>query len=184
MRHLIRRGKLLYVEKTERDAVHPNLSQNGINHLMRQDDMTSHLEEVEESVDAEPVLLDDDSPGYRDISPSAYHRRSPPHRSVSESELTRFPAAPAAAPGCLSGVCLFPPKPKGSALIFELVLALLPRLHHCGPSAAFIKRRVITCLLTHLSARCGGLSLHLAAGDADHMPRAACASPCRMVDVE
>lgn len=75
-------------------AVHPNLSQNGINHLMRQDDMTSHLEEVEESVDAEPVLLDDDSPGYRDISPSAYHRRSPPHRSVSESELTRVRARP------------------------------------------------------------------------------------------
>uniref|UniRef100_A0A3P9I8J2 Sterile alpha motif domain containing 12 n=1 Tax=Oryzias latipes TaxID=8090 RepID=A0A3P9I8J2_ORYLA len=71
------------------EAVHPSLSQNGINHLMRQEDMTSHLEEVEESVDIEPVLRDDNSPGFRDISPSVYHRRSPPHRSVSESELTR-----------------------------------------------------------------------------------------------
>lgn len=53
------------------------------------EDMTSQLEEEEESVDAGAVLLDDDSPGYQDVSPHMYQRRSPPHRSVSESELTR-----------------------------------------------------------------------------------------------
>lgn len=53
------------------------------------EDMTSQLEEDEESVDSGPVLLDDDSPGYQDVSPPMYQRRSPPHRSVSESELTR-----------------------------------------------------------------------------------------------
>ncbi|KAF0024377.1 hypothetical protein F2P81_023179 [Scophthalmus maximus] len=70
-------------------AVHCNLSQNGIDHQMRPEDMTSQLEEEEESVDAGGVLLDEDSPTYQDVSPPVYHRRSPPHRSVSESELTR-----------------------------------------------------------------------------------------------
>ncbi|AWP21405.1 putative sterile alpha motif domain-containing protein 12-like [Scophthalmus maximus] len=70
-------------------AVHCNLSQNGIDHQMRPEDMTSQLEEEEESVDAGGVLLDDDSPTYQDVSPPVYHRRSPTHRSVSESELTR-----------------------------------------------------------------------------------------------
>lgn len=70
-------------------AVHCNLSQNGIDHQMCPEDMTSQLEEEEESVDAGAVLLDDDSPGYQDVSPPMYQRRSPPHRSVSESELTR-----------------------------------------------------------------------------------------------
>lgn len=75
-------------------AVHCNLSQNGIDHQMRPEDMTSQLEEEEESVDAGGVLLDDDSPTYQDVSPPVYHRRSPPHRSVSESELTRVRADP------------------------------------------------------------------------------------------
>ncbi|KAI3358745.1 hypothetical protein L3Q82_015149, partial [Scortum barcoo] len=70
-------------------AVHCNLSQNGIDHQMCPEDMTSQLEEDEELVDAGAVLLDDDSPSYQDISPPMYQRRSPPHRSVSESELTR-----------------------------------------------------------------------------------------------
>lgn len=71
-------------------AVHCNLSQNGIDHQLCPEDMTSQLEEDEESVDAGPVLLDDDGgPGYRDLSPPPYQRRSLPHRSVSESELTR-----------------------------------------------------------------------------------------------
>uniref|UniRef100_A0A4W6DQ64 Uncharacterized protein n=1 Tax=Lates calcarifer TaxID=8187 RepID=A0A4W6DQ64_LATCA len=71
------------------EAVHCNLSQNGIDHQMCPEDMTSQLEEEEESVDAGAVLLDDDSPSYHDVSPPMYQRRSPPHRSVSESELTR-----------------------------------------------------------------------------------------------
>ncbi|XP_028316374.1 sterile alpha motif domain-containing protein 12 [Gouania willdenowi] len=72
------------------EAVHCNLSQNGMEHHVYQEDMMSHLEDDEQSVDGSPPLLDDDSPGYRDISPPMYHhRRSPPHRSVSESELTR-----------------------------------------------------------------------------------------------
>lgn len=53
------------------------------------EDVTSQLEEEDESVDAGAVLLDDDSPSYQDVSPPMYQRRSPPHRSVSESELTR-----------------------------------------------------------------------------------------------
>lgn len=72
-----------------RPAVHCNLSQNGIDHQLRPEDMTSQLEEDEELVDAEAVLLDDDSPSYPDLRRPSYHRRSPPHRSVSESELTR-----------------------------------------------------------------------------------------------
>ncbi|XP_060915382.1 sterile alpha motif domain-containing protein 12 isoform X3 [Labrus mixtus] len=72
------------------EAVHCNLSQNGIDHQMCPEDLTSQLEEEEEeSVDGVPVLLDDDSPIYQDVSPPVYQRRSPPHRSVSESELSR-----------------------------------------------------------------------------------------------
>ncbi|XP_054462547.1 sterile alpha motif domain-containing protein 12 [Anoplopoma fimbria] len=71
------------------EAVHCNLSQNGIDHQMCPEDMTSQLEEDEESVDAGTVLLDDDSPSYQDVSPPMYQRRPPPHRSVSESELSR-----------------------------------------------------------------------------------------------
>ncbi|XP_034747952.1 sterile alpha motif domain-containing protein 12 isoform X4 [Etheostoma cragini] len=70
------------------EAVHCNLSQNGGDHQMCPDDMTSQLEEEEESVDG-PLLLDDDSTSYQDVSPPIYRRRSPPHRSVSESELSR-----------------------------------------------------------------------------------------------
>uniref|UniRef100_A0A3Q2QH76 Sterile alpha motif domain containing 12 n=1 Tax=Fundulus heteroclitus TaxID=8078 RepID=A0A3Q2QH76_FUNHE len=84
--HLI--GGILWIQNPMR-AVHCNLSQNGIDHQLRPEDMTSQLEEDEELVDAEEVLLDDDSPSYSDIPRPSYHRRSPPHRSVSESELTR-----------------------------------------------------------------------------------------------
>ncbi|XP_049891131.1 sterile alpha motif domain-containing protein 12 [Epinephelus moara] len=84
--HLI--GGILWIQNPMR-AVHCNLSQNGIDHQMCPEDMTSQLEEEEESVDAGPVLLDDDSPSYHDVSPPMYQRRSPPHRSVSESELSR-----------------------------------------------------------------------------------------------
>lgn len=86
---------MLYILRTNlvvlspHPAVHCNLSQNGIDHQMCPEDMTSQLEEEEESVDAGAVLLDDDSPSYQDVSPPMYTRRSPPHRSVSESELTR-----------------------------------------------------------------------------------------------
>ncbi len=72
-----------------RTAVHCNLSQNGIDHQMCPEDVTSQLEEEEDSVDAGAVLLDNDSPSYPNTSPPMYQRRSPPHRSVSESELTR-----------------------------------------------------------------------------------------------
>ncbi|XP_043994962.1 sterile alpha motif domain-containing protein 12 isoform X3 [Gambusia affinis] len=84
--HLI--GGILWIQNPMR-AVHCNLSQNGIDHQLRPEDMTSQLEEDEELVDAEAVLLDDDSPSYPDLRRPSYHRRSPPHRSVSESELTR-----------------------------------------------------------------------------------------------
>ncbi|KAK1880557.1 Eisosome protein SEG1, partial [Dissostichus eleginoides] len=70
-------------------AVHSNLSQNGIDHQMCPEDMTSQPEEEEESVDAGSLLLDDDSPSYQDVSPLMYQRRAPPQRSVSESELSR-----------------------------------------------------------------------------------------------
>lgn len=73
-------------------AVHCNLSQNGINHQISPEEMTSQLEEEEDSLDGGAVLLDDDSPKYQDVSPPVYQRRSPPHRSVSESELTRVRA--------------------------------------------------------------------------------------------
>ncbi|KAK5883394.1 hypothetical protein CesoFtcFv8_019730 [Champsocephalus esox] len=71
------------------EAVHCNLSQNGIDHQMCPEDMTSQPEEEEESVDAGSLLLDDDSPSYQDVSPLMYQRRAPPQRSVSESELSR-----------------------------------------------------------------------------------------------
>ncbi|XP_016426135.1 sterile alpha motif domain-containing protein 12-like isoform X2 [Sinocyclocheilus rhinocerous] len=64
-------------------AVHCNLTQNGIDHQVCAEDVTSHLEEV--SVDHG---LDDDSQGFQDRSPG-FQRRSPPQRSVSESELCR-----------------------------------------------------------------------------------------------
>lgn len=71
-------------------AVHCSLSQNGIDHQMCPEDMTSQLEEEEEFVDGGAILLDDGSgPSFRAVSPPAYQRRSPPQRSVSESELTR-----------------------------------------------------------------------------------------------
>ncbi|KAF3834102.1 hypothetical protein F7725_025306 [Dissostichus mawsoni] len=70
-------------------AVHCNLSQNGIDHQMCPEDMTSQPEEEEESVDAGSLLLDDDSLSYQDVSPLMYQRRAPPQRSVSESELSR-----------------------------------------------------------------------------------------------
>ncbi|KAI4872674.1 hypothetical protein NFI96_002525, partial [Prochilodus magdalenae] len=67
-------------------AVHCNLSQNGIDHQVCTEDVTSNLEE--EPVDHVPGL-DDDSPGFQDQSPGFQHR-SPPQRSVSESELSRI----------------------------------------------------------------------------------------------
>lgn len=70
-------------------AVHCNLSQNGIDHQMCPEDMTSQLEEEEEFVDGGAVLLDEDGPSFRGVSPPPYQRRSAPQRSVSESELTR-----------------------------------------------------------------------------------------------
>ncbi|KAK6327327.1 hypothetical protein J4Q44_G00029720 [Coregonus suidteri] len=81
--HLI--GGILWIQNPMR-AVHCNLSQNGIDHqMMCPDDVTSHLEE--EPLD-QGAMLDDDSPTYQDVRPE-YQRRSPPHRSVSESELSR-----------------------------------------------------------------------------------------------
>lgn len=66
-------------------AVHCNLSQNGMDHQMCPDDVTSHLEE--EPLD-QGAMLDDDSPTYQDVSPG-YQRHPPPQRSLSESELSR-----------------------------------------------------------------------------------------------
>ncbi|XP_013877908.1 sterile alpha motif domain-containing protein 12 isoform X3 [Austrofundulus limnaeus] len=83
--HLI--GGILWTQNPMR-AVHCNLSQNGLDHQMCPDDMMSQLER-EESVDSESAQLDDDSPSYQELARPVYHRRSPPHRSVSESELTR-----------------------------------------------------------------------------------------------
>lgn len=57
------------------------------------EDMTSQLEEEEEFVDGGAVLLDQDGPSFRDVSPPAFQRRSAPQRSVSESELTRVRAS-------------------------------------------------------------------------------------------
>ncbi|XP_077447217.1 sterile alpha motif domain-containing protein 12 isoform X1 [Stigmatopora argus] len=84
--HLI--GGILWIQNPMR-AVHCTLSQNGIDHQMYPEDVESQVDEVEESVDGPPVLLDDDSPSYHDISPSIFQHRLPPYRSVSESELTR-----------------------------------------------------------------------------------------------
>ncbi|XP_016136752.1 sterile alpha motif domain-containing protein 12-like isoform X2 [Sinocyclocheilus grahami] len=78
--HLI--GGILWIQNPMR-AVHCNLTQNGIDHQVCAEDVTSHLEEV--SVDHG---LDDDSPGFQDQSPG-FQRRSPPQRSISESELSR-----------------------------------------------------------------------------------------------
>lgn len=55
--------------------------------------MTSQLEEEEEFVDGGAVLLDQDGPSFRDVSPPAFQRCSAPQRSVSESELTRVRAS-------------------------------------------------------------------------------------------
>lgn len=71
------------------EAVHCNLSQNGLDHQLCPEDPASRLDEDEDSVDGGPVLLDPDGPAYQDISPPPYRRRSPPRRSVSESELSR-----------------------------------------------------------------------------------------------
>lgn len=98
--HLI--GGIQWVQNPMR-AVHCSLSQNGLDRPLHPDDMTSQLDEEEESVDTGPLPRDDVSPGYEDmgrgyhdispgyhdVSPPVYHRRSPPHRSVSESELTK-----------------------------------------------------------------------------------------------
>lgn len=65
------------------EAVHCNLSQNGIDHQVCSEDVPSHLEEV--CVDPG---LDDDGSAFHDQSPG-FQRRSPPQRSVSESELSR-----------------------------------------------------------------------------------------------
>lgn len=53
------------------------------------EDQESNFQLGDDDQRAGPVLLDDDSPGFRDVSPPPYQRRSLPHRSVSESELTR-----------------------------------------------------------------------------------------------
>nr|XP_057903642.1 sterile alpha motif domain-containing protein 12 isoform X1 [Doryrhamphus excisus] len=84
--HLI--GGILWIQNPMR-AVHCNLSQNGIEHQMCPEHVESQLDEEEESVDGPSMLLDDDSPSYPDISPTIFPGRLPPHRSVSESELTR-----------------------------------------------------------------------------------------------
>ncbi|KAI2652911.1 Sterile alpha motif domain-containing protein 12 [Labeo rohita] len=75
-------------EVSSMPTVHCNLTQNGIDHQVCTEDVTSHLEEV--SVDHG---LDDDSPGFQDQSPG-FQRRSPPQRSVSESELSRLTFPP------------------------------------------------------------------------------------------
>ncbi|XP_066531939.1 sterile alpha motif domain-containing protein 12 isoform X2 [Hoplias malabaricus] len=67
------------------EAVHSNLSQNGIDHQVCTEDVTSSLEE--EPID-HGLALEDDSPGFQEQSPG-FHHRSPPQRSVSESELSR-----------------------------------------------------------------------------------------------
>ncbi|XP_077051861.1 sterile alpha motif domain-containing protein 12 isoform X2 [Siphateles boraxobius] len=64
-------------------AVHCNLTQNGIDHQVCSEEVTSQREEV--CVDHG---LDEDSLGFLDQSPG-FQRRSPPQRSVSESELSR-----------------------------------------------------------------------------------------------
>ncbi|XP_060798962.1 sterile alpha motif domain-containing protein 12 isoform X3 [Neoarius graeffei] len=67
------------------EAVHCNLSQNGIDHQVCMADASSHVEEV--SVDQDPGL-DDDSLGFQQYSPG-FQRCTPPQRSVSESELSK-----------------------------------------------------------------------------------------------
>ncbi|XP_026882822.1 sterile alpha motif domain-containing protein 12 isoform X1 [Electrophorus electricus] len=67
------------------EAVHCNLSQNGIDHQVCKEDVISNLEE--ESITKGPGLAST-SPGFLDQS-TAFQCRSPPQRSVSESELSR-----------------------------------------------------------------------------------------------
>jgi len=64
-------------------AVHCNLTQNGIDHQVCSEEVTSQREEV--CVDHG---LDEDSLDFLEQSPG-FQRRSPPQRSVSESELSR-----------------------------------------------------------------------------------------------
>ncbi|XP_028820014.1 sterile alpha motif domain-containing protein 12 isoform X2 [Denticeps clupeoides] len=80
--HLI--GGILWIQNPMR-AVHCNLSQNGIDHQVCSEDVTSHLEE--ELCDMGPGI-EDDCPAFQGHSPG-FQRRSLPHRSVSESELTK-----------------------------------------------------------------------------------------------
>ncbi|KAL2080231.1 hypothetical protein ACEWY4_024024 [Coilia grayii] len=67
-------------------AVHCNLSQNGIDHQVCSEDVSSQLEE--EPVEQESLGLDEDSPAFPERSPG-FQRRSLPQRSVSESELSK-----------------------------------------------------------------------------------------------
>ncbi|XP_060752988.1 sterile alpha motif domain-containing protein 12 isoform X4 [Tachysurus vachellii] len=67
------------------EAVHCNLSQNGIDHQVCMADACSHVEE--ECVDHGPGL-NDNSSGFQQHSPG-FQRCSPPQRSVSESELSK-----------------------------------------------------------------------------------------------
>ncbi|XP_076158207.1 sterile alpha motif domain-containing protein 12 isoform X1 [Alosa pseudoharengus] len=82
--HLI--GGILWIQNPMR-AVHCNLSQNGIDHQVCSEDISSQLEE--EPIEQESLGLDEDSsPTFPERSP-AFQRRSPPQRSVSESELSK-----------------------------------------------------------------------------------------------
>ncbi|KAI5622781.1 sterile alpha motif domain-containing protein 12 isoform X2 [Silurus asotus] len=67
------------------EAVHCNLSQNGIDHQACMADASSHVEE--ESVDQGPGL-NDGSSSFQQHSPGFQHC-TPPQRSVSESELSK-----------------------------------------------------------------------------------------------
>ncbi|XP_067281188.1 sterile alpha motif domain-containing protein 12 isoform X2 [Pseudorasbora parva] len=69
-------------------AVHCNLTQNGIDHQVFTEEVTSQREEVTSQEVSVDHGLDDDSLGFLDRSPG-FQRRSPPQRSVSESELSR-----------------------------------------------------------------------------------------------
>lgn len=74
-------------------AVRCSRSQNGLPPDHPEEMMSSHVEA--ESVDEggyhdDPGYSDDVvGPRYHDVSPPLYHRRSAPHRSVSESELSK-----------------------------------------------------------------------------------------------
>ncbi|XP_063041650.1 sterile alpha motif domain-containing protein 12 isoform X2 [Engraulis encrasicolus] len=72
------------------EAVHCNLSQNGIDHQACSEDVSSQLEE--EPVEQESLGLDEDpasSPAFPPERSPGFQRRSPPQRSVSESELSK-----------------------------------------------------------------------------------------------